>query len=283
MTKTVSRNERRDGRQSESETSPGLAGRLAAGGRRGWPLAAAVIAAVLWWPVGFKGTADWLHLPLRILDGDVVFLGALAGATAVAALVRGPWPRVLIVAGLSGLGWLLSAPGRETAPDERQVLAVILLAGALLGMFIGARAWRGPMALAGVLAVLAGTTPAGWDGVLLAVALALPIVLATKDRVAPTIFGVLRVLVTWLGFSVLALALRYGWDVLRPGAAGGPSEQARQVGDAAWDFLRTQWWTASEALLRSHTVWFWVALALAMLIATARAMRAMESRETAHS
>lgn len=242
--------------------------------RRVWPEVALLLGAVLWWPVGFWGVTSWFHLPLKALEGDVLLLGATAAAASVSLLVRSAWPRLVIVLVLSGLGWLLSAPAVDTYPDEREALAILLAVAAFVGILLGARGHQGPVAAATVLAVVAGLSPATWPhGLLLAVALALPFAVATVQQVAPTLLSVARILLTWLVFNLLARALGYGWDVLHPGLqAGSLRAEARLVAEAAWDFLRTQWWSYSESSVRSTGGWFLVALVLAALIAAARAL-----------
>ena len=249
------------------------------------PVLSAIAAALLWWPAGFAGIDSWLHLPLRLPDADLVFLGTLSAATLAASVARAPWPRAVILIGLPALGWLLSAPSRDSMPYERPILAGALLAGTLVGLGFGASAWRGPLSLAVALAVVAGASPAEWpEGALVAVALALPFVRAQRDRVAPTLFGVLWVLVAWLVAAVLALALRYGWDAVRPGSGLTTlREGAERVAGPAWDFLRTQWWTAIETVLRSHVSWFWAAAVLAILIVAGRAAWSWKSKRAKRS
>lgn len=251
--------------------------------RRVWPEVALLLGAVLWWPVGFWGVTPWLHLPLRALDGDLVLLGASAAAASVSLLVRSPWPRFAIVVVLSGLGWLLSAPAADTYPDEREALVILLAGAAFVGVVLGARGHKGPLGAATVLAVVAGLSPATWPhGLPLAVALALPFVVASWQRVAPTLLSVARILVTWLVFSLLARSTSYGWDVLHPSMqAGSKREELRLVAESSWDFLRTQWWSYSEGLLRSTSGWLWVALGLAVLIAGVRALLGVLRRRTA--
>ena len=251
--------------------------------RRVWPEVALLLAAILWWPVGFWGVTSWLHLPLAALEGDVLLLGATAAAASVSLLVRSPWPRFVIVLVLSGLGWLLSAPAVDTYPDEREALAVLLAVAAFGGIVLGARGHKGPLGAATVLVVVAGLSPATWPhGLPVAVALALPFVVATWQRVAPTLLSVARILVTWLVFALLASSLSHGWDVLHPRLqAGSKRAELRLVADASWDFLRTQWWNHSEALLRSTAGWFWVALALAVLVAAARTLTGGWKRRSA--
>jgi hypothetical protein len=263
--------------------TPGALERGRAVARRVWPEVAMLLAAVLWWPVGFWGLTAWLHLPLKALEGDVVLLGATAAAASVSLLVRSPWPRFAIVLVSSGLGWLLSAPAVDTYPDERESLVILLALAAFGGIVLGARGHKGPLGAATVLAVVAGLSPATWPhGLPLAVALALPFAVATRQRVAPTLIGVARVLVTWLVFSLVAASLRVGWDVLHPHMqAGSKRAELRLVARSAWDFLRTQWWNHSEDLLKSTTGWFWVALALAVLVAAGRALLGALRRRTA--
>lgn len=245
--------------------------------RKVWPEVALLLAALLWWPVGFAGVTSWLHLPLSVFDGDVLFLGATAAAASVSLLVRSPWPRFAIVVVLSGLGWLLDAPATDEYPHERAVLAVLLGAAAFLGIALGARGAKGPVAAASVLVVVAGLSPASWPTeAAVAVALALPFAVATWQRVAPTILSVARLAVTWLLFALLARALQYGWDVLRPGTGGGLTlqEQARRVAEPAWDFVRTQWWTYSQTQLQELLPWLWLTLAVAAVLVGVRLVNA---------
>lgn len=237
-------------------------------------VAATVLAALLWWPTGFWGLDDWPRAPLRALEGDVVALSATASAAVVAALVRAPWPRLAVVVGCSALAWWTSAPAVDTAPDEREVLVLLLLAAGVTGVLVGRHAQRGPLACATVLAVVAGLTQATWPtGAALAVALALPFAVAGWHRVAPTVWSVAGLLGLWLVTSLAALALRYGWDVLHPGMhAGSKRAELRLVLEAAWDFLRTQWRAAATDLLTSQAGWFWVAAALAVLVVAARVL-----------
>lgn len=246
-------------------------GRLA---RRFWPEAALFLGVVLWWPAGFWGLESWLRLPLRFLDGDALVLGATAAAAIVALLVRAPWPRLGIVVAFSGLGWVLSAPSHDTVPNERQSVAILLAAAALVGIALGARGHRSLLGVAGVLAMVAGLSPATWPhGLPLAVALALPFAVATWARVAPTILAVARVLVTWLVFGLLAQSLRQGWAALHPHR---PSDSGRsQVGhvlSTSWHYLSTQWWAFSQHALGQQVSWFWVAAVLAVLIVAVRVL-----------
>jgi hypothetical protein len=252
--------------------------------RRAWPALGVVAGALLWWPVGFLGLVPWAHLPLDVFAGDTLFLGATAAAASVSLLVRSPWPRLLVVVLASGLGWLLDPPpGRY--PHEQAVLAALLGGAALVGILLGARGAKGPLAAATVLAVVAGLSPATWPrGLALALALALPFAVATWQRVAPTLLSLVRLVVTWLLFALLAKALSYGWDRVRPGAGGVPvGRQARTVADAAWDFVRTQWWTHSQGLVSSSTRWFVTAALLAVLLVVARAGRHGLRRRTRRS
>lgn len=242
-----------------------------------WPELALLLAAALWWPVGFAGVTSWLHLPLSVFDGDLLFLGATAAAASVSLLVRSPWPRFAVVLVFSGLGWLLDAPASDEYPYERVALASLLGAAAVLGILLGARGSRGPVAAATVLAMVAGLTPASWPTeAAVAVALALPFAVATWQRVAPTVLSVARLVVTWLLFALLARGLQYGWEVLRPGAGGGRSlrEQARRVAEPAWDFVRTQWWTYSTTQLQQLLPWLWLTAAVAVALIVTRVVTA---------
>lgn len=204
----------------------------------------------------------------------MLLLGAVAAAASVSLVVRSPWPRLLVVVVLSGVGWLLDAPARDTYTDERLVLAVLLALGALVGILIGARGTQGATSAATVLAVVTGLSPATWPhGALLAVALALPFAAASWKTVAPTLWRVAGVLLTWLVTALLARSLTYGWAVLHPSAtAGSKAEELRRIGLSSWEFLRTQWWRYVDALLQGTMGWFWVALVLALVVVAGRAV-----------
>ena len=242
--------------------------------RRAWAPLSVLLAAALWWPVGFLGLDSWLHLPLRALDGDVVLLGATAAAASVSLLVRSPWPRFAVVVVFSVIGWLLSAPEVDTYPDEREALVILLVGAALAGIVLGARGSKGPLGAATVLAVVAGLSPATWPhGLPVAIALALPFVVASWQRVAPTVLSVVRILLTWLVFALGAKALREGWNVLHPQMeAGSKRAELRLVADASWDFVRTQWWDYSTQLVGHTAGWLLVAAILALLVAATRAL-----------
>lgn len=267
----------------DADARPAWSVRARSLGRRVWAPLAVLLGALLWWPAGFLGVEPWLHLPVRPLDGDALFLGATAAAASVSLLVRLPWPRLVIVLASSGLGWLLSAPARDTYPDERQSLAIILAAAGFAGIVLGARGHKGPLGAATVLAVVAGLSPATWPhGIPLAVALALPFAVATWQRVAPTLLGIARILSTWLAFALAAAALSHGWGVLHPRMnVGSRRGEARLVLESAWDFVRTQWWHHSQTLLGRQVVWFWVAAALALVIVTVRTLTGGLSRRPA--
>ena len=262
--------------------------------RRAWRLLAPALALALWWPAGFFGLDDWFFLPLRARDGDLVFLGAAAAATAAAALVRSVWLRILVVALLSGLGWLLGAPEIESVAGERMVLAGLLASGGLLGLVLGARGSRGPLPLAVALALVAGLTPAAWpDGPVIALALVLPFVGVPLRRLGGTAGGALGVLVAWLVAELPSRGLRAGWDALQGGL---PRDQVADglatVGRAGVDHLGAEGLEAVLNLLRENTVWFLVAAVAALaLVAVAgvqaarvararRARRAQDARET---
>jgi hypothetical protein len=196
----------------------------------------------------------------------------VTSAAVVAALVVAPWPRLAVVVGCSALAWWTSAPAVDSAPDEREVLVLLLLAAAVIGVLVGRRARRGPVACAGVLAVVAALTQATWPtGAALAVALALPFAVATWDRVAPTLWALAGVLLLWLLVSVGALALRHGWDVLHPRMnVGSKRGELRLVAEAAWSFVRTQWQHTATELLAAHVGWFWLAGVLAVVLVVGR-------------
>jgi hypothetical protein len=104
-----------------------------------------------------------------------------------------------------------------------------------------------------------------------AVALALPFVVASWQRVAPTIASVVRILLTWLVFALGARALSAGWDVLHPRMqAGSRRAELRLVAEASWDFLRAQWWDYPTRLLSDTAGWLLVAAILALLVAATR-------------
>jgi hypothetical protein len=256
--------------------APGPFARATAVAKGVWPEVALLLAALLWWPVGFWGLASWLHLPLSVFDGDLLFLGATAAAASVSLLVRSPWPRFAIVLVFCGLGWLLDAPAGDQYPHERAVLAAILGIAAFVGIILGARGSKGPLAAATVVVVVAGLSPATWPHeAAVAVALALPFAVATWQRVAPTVLGIARLLLTWLVFALLARALQYGWELVRPGSGGRElGDQVRVVADQSWDFVRTQWWTYSEVVLRELVPWLWLTVAVAAVLIVGRVVAA---------
>ncbi|KGN38322.1 hypothetical protein [Knoellia subterranea] len=256
---------------------------------KAWPVVAMVLAAALWWPTAFSGRADWMHLPLAgdssqgvAALGSTVFLGCLVGASVVAALVSSPWPRFGIAFGLTVAAWLLSDGSGDLLKGGRPVLAALAGLGMLLGLWVGARAPRGPVAVAAYLGMVAGLSPATWGrGVVLAIAVALPFWAATKDRVAPTIFAVVRVILTWLFAVLIAIGLHVGWSKLRPGLAGsGPVEAARVVARGFVDHLRAHWLDLAETALRAYTGWIWLAAVLAVVFVAARVAWTSRTRLT---
>lgn len=253
-------------------------------GKRVWPVAAMVLAALLWWPAAFSGTGDWMHLPIDTAKGSFVFLGCLVGAAVVAALVSSPWPRFGIAFGLTVIGWVLADGSPLLTSGERPALAALAGLGMLLGLWVGARAHGGPVAIATFLAIVAGLSPAMWSrGPLLAVAVALPFWVASKDRVAPTIFAVVRVVITWLVSVLIAVGLHNGWSKLKPGVLGDdPLEAAKVVGRGFVDHLRSQWSEIVEASLRAHTgsIWLAVVLAIAFVVASTLLARRRPVKKT---
>lgn len=269
-------------RERAERAAPTRRGDVRRVAKRYWPETALLLGVLLWWPAGFWGLESWLRLPLQVGKGDVLVLGASAAAATVALLVRAPWPRLGVVVAFSALGWVLSGPSRDSVPNERQSLAILLAAAALLGIALGARGHRSLLGTAAVLAIVAGLSPATWPhGLPLAVALALPFAVATWARVAPTLLAMVRILVTWLLFALLAASLRQGWKALQPHR---PSDSGRsQVGhvlSASWHYLSTQWWVFSQHALPEMVGWFWVAGALALLIVVARVVTSGSRRRS---
>jgi hypothetical protein len=233
-----------------------------------------LLAAALWWPVGFWGLDSWLHLPLRALDGDLVLLGATAAAASVSLLVRSPWPRFAVVVLFSVIGWVLSAPTVDDFPDERETLVILLVGAAVAGIVLGARGSKGPLGAATVLAVVAGLSPATWPhGLPVAVALALPFVVASWQKVAPTVLSLVRILLTWLVFALGARALREGWNVLHPQMQAGSKRAELRLGaDGWWGYGRRHWWVYPSELVAHTAGWLLVAAILALLVAATRAV-----------
>ncbi|MFC7490075.1 MULTISPECIES: hypothetical protein [unclassified Knoellia] len=248
---------------------------------RVWPFVAMALAALLWWPAGFSGRADWMHLPLMQsvggaapVTGGELFLGGLVAAAVVSALVSSAWPKFGIAAGLTAIAWALSDGDVTFAAGERPVLAALLALGMLLGLGVGARAPRGPVAVATFLALIAGLSPATYSrGLILAVAVALPFWAATADRVAPTIFALVRVVVTWLVAVVLSMGLWAGFGKLEVGAIADPATAAPVVGRGFVDFVRDRGLDVVKAAPQTYTSWFWVAVVLAVVfVVTAAAL-----------
>ncbi|KGN32195.1 hypothetical protein N802_11235 [Knoellia sinensis KCTC 19936] len=249
--------------------------------RRGRPFLAAILAALLWWPAGFGGYAGWMRLPLTapsasgvVAQGSVVFLGCLAAAAVVSALVKAPWPRFGIAFGLTVTAWVLADGSADLLAGERPVLAGLAGLGMLLGLWVGARAHGGPVEVATFLAVVAGLSPATWSrGPLLAVAVALPFWVASKDRVAPTVWAVVRVVITWLLAVLVSVGLHHGWSQLRPGLAGSdPAEGAKVVGRGVVDLIREQGVEVAQASATTYANWLWLAVVLALALVVARTL-----------
>jgi len=258
--------------ESAAAATPALPRDWKALAARAWPFAAMLLAVLLWWPVAFSGTGEWMTLPISAKAGSFLFLGALVGAAVVSALVSAPWPRFGIAFGLTALGWVMTevVPGRA---GERTVLAALAGLGLLLGLWVGARAHKGPVAIATFLAMVAGLSPAMWGrGPLLAVAVALPFWVASKDRVAPTLLALVRVVVTWLGAVLIAVGLHAAWSTLRPGVLGDdPLEAAKVVGNELVTYVRANWSDVVEASARAYTGWIWLAVVLAIAFVVAAA------------
>lgn len=255
---------------SEAPATPVVARDWNALAGKVWPIAAMALAVVLWWPAAFSGTGDWMTLPVSAKTGSFLFLGTLVGAAVVSALVKSPWPRFGSAFGLTAIGWVMTdvAPG---LPGERTALAALAGLGMLLGLWVGARAHGGPVAIASFLALVAGLSPATWGrGPLLTVAVALPFWVASKDRLAPTILAVVRVVLTWLFAVLIAVGLHAGWSKLRPGVLGDdPLEAAKVVGREFVTYLRSQWSEIVEASARAYTDWIWLAVVLAIVFVVA--------------
>lgn len=248
--------------------------------RRVRPFLAMLVAVLLWWPAGFVGRAEWMHLPLMQMTGGVapvsageLFLGSLVAAAVVSALVSSPWPKFGIAAGLSVVAWVLSDADVVFAAGERVVLAALAGAGMLLGLAVGARASRGAVPLATFLALVSGLSPATWSrGVVLAVAVALPFWVATSDRVAPTVLAVARVVLTWLVAVVVSISLWAGFGALKVGALADPGGAAPVVGRAFVDNVRHHGLEIVRTAPQVYTGWIWLAVVLAIafvVVATA--------------
>ena len=252
---------------------------------RAWRVAAPLLALLLWWPAGFSGLDDWFFLPLRARDGDLVLLGATAAAAAIAALVRSAGLRFLLVAAMSGIGWFLGAPSVDGVPGERMVLAVLLTAGGLLGLMLGARGSRGAAPLAVVLALVAGLTPATWpDGPVLAVALALPFVVAAPRQLGAALGRSVGVLVAWLAAEVVSSALGAGWDALQGGLDPHRlGDGLATVGRGAWGFVEAKGTDTVTGLLGDNTPWLVVGLVAALVLGSVQAARAIRAARQARA
>jgi hypothetical protein len=255
--------------------------------RRVWPLVAMLVAVLLWWPAGFVGRAEWMHLPLTQMTGGVapvsggeVVLGSLVAAAVVSALVSSPWPKFGIAAGLTVVAWVLSDGDVVFAGGERVVLAGLAGIGMLLGLAIGARAPRGAVSVATFLALVSGLSPATWSrGVVLAVAVALPFWVATSDRVAPTVLAVVRVVLTWLVAVVVSISLWAGFGALKVGALADPAGAAPVVGRAFVDNVRGNGLEIVRTAPQVYTSWIWLAVTLAIVFVVAAT--ALKRRRTA--
>lgn len=265
-----------DNTDATASDTPAVSRDWKALGKRAWPVAAMVLAALLWWPTGFGGRASWMHLPFALNDGsgprtgDAVLLGSLVAAAVVSALVPSAWPKFGIAAGLTAIAWVLSEGDVTFVAGERPVLAALAGIGLLLGLGVGARATRGVVAAASFLALVAGLSPAMWSrGLLLAVAVALPFWAATSDRVAPTVLAVVRVVLTWLVAVVVAVGLQVGFSKVPVGGLAKPAEAARTVGKGFVDTVRHRGLDLAEAAARTYTSWIWLAVVLAIVFVVA--------------
>ncbi|MDT0214013.1 hypothetical protein Q9R29_08955 [Rothia sp. ARF10] len=281
MSETTSRRATRTGASNAKDVS-GSKGLLLGPLRRAWPWVAVVVALLLWWPAGYAGRADWMHLPFMQMEGGVapvaggeLFLGSLVAASVVSALVAAPWPRFGVAAGLTAVAWVLSDGDVVFASGERVVLAALVALGMLVGLGVGARALKGAVSAGAFLALVAGLSPATWSrGLLLAAAVALPFWVATSDRVAPTIVAVVRVVATWLVAVVVSTSLWAGFGALRVGQLADPKSAAPVVWRGFVDHVRERGLETVKAAPQVYTGWIWVALALAVaLVVAAAALR----------
>ncbi|GEM_PF-3650325 len=205
-------------------------------------------------------------------------LGAVASGLVVAALVREPWPRVGIVAGIAGLSWVATDPPVR-AQHGRLVLAVLLVGGLLIGLALGARARRGVLGVSSALAILAGVSPSSWPHVpLLAVAVALPFWLATRDRVAPTLWAVVRAVLAYVVARVVAAAFTAGWVSGTKAGLEPAQDLAQRVATATWDTVRHKGFDTAQTALTTHTSWIWCGIVLAVWLVVARVTRRVPRR-----
>ncbi|MEO7069453.1 MAG: hypothetical protein ABI131_03065 [Nostocoides sp.] len=235
-----------------------------------WPYAACLLALFLAWPSGWAGLAPWWHLPLAIRDGAGLLTGAIASALVVGALVREPWPRFGIAAGVGGLSWLAMSPPAQPQ-HGRPVLATLLLAGLLVGLGLGALARRGVLGVSTALAVLAGVSPSSWPHTpVLAVAVALPFWLATRQRVAPTLLAVVRAVLAFLVARVLATAFAAGWAAGTKSGLAPVPDLAHRVGSATWNTMWHKGFDIGQTAMTTHTSWVWGGVVLAVWLVVAR-------------
>ena len=264
-----------------ARTSRREAGRADRGSDRGVDLGAwrewllvvggIVLALLLWWPLSWQGLVPFLQVPTGTQLGAAA-LGGLTGAAVVAALVTAPWPRFVLAVGLPVLA--LSLTGLGALPPLGLALVVVAV---LLGLALGAGAAASPVRFAVTTALVLGLCPAPhlmW-GPLLALALALPFVRATASRVAPTVLGVVAVL---LAFAV-GVALRTG---VVAGFAGTPRRSGLAlVTDglrASGTPIRAQGVDAARRALELGTTWYVVAAVLAVVVVLARGAAAARRR-----
>lgn len=252
------------------------------GGRARWGVLSAVLGLLLWYPAtGWPGSffwgvgGDWP--PLDLLDGYLVLLGAGAGSTAAALVVRDGWARLLVVvAAVTAVVVARPALGPSTDLPQEDVLVVgLLVAGALVGLVLGSLLRRSVLGLAVGLAVVAGlaTTDryAGWL-VAAAVVVALPgLVLRLRARpvgarLLAGVAGALLALATFLGVRLLAFALAYGWEDARRGShPASPQEAVLRVVEPMRDFLRAAAPDYLGSLLSFHRTPLLVGAAVAVV------------------
>lgn len=231
-----------------------------------WAVGGPFAALLLWWPFSYAGSADFLTLPPGLARLGLVFLGALTASALTAMLVRSPWPRFVIA-----VGFPLACLLRTGAGGYPVVALVTFGVLVLLGIALGAWATATVGRFAVVLALVVGLVPAPhlWWGPFLAVALALPFVRATASRVAPTVLGVVGVLVAWVVGTLVRATLPTGFA--GSGRRSG-LDLLEQGGKGTWTALRDQGSGLAGDALASGTGWYVLAAALAVVVVLVRSI-----------
>ncbi len=231
-----------------------------------WTVGGFLAALLLWWPFSYSGRAQLFTMPAGPSQVGVVLAGAFAASGVTALLIRPRWPRWLIVIALP----LMCLSHTGDATSRSWVVLLALLVVVVLGAAVGSVGADTPTAAAFTMALLVGVAPGAlWKGPLVALALMLPFVRASRARVMPTMVAVVGVVGLWLFGAVLGQALESGF------ATGGRTEGTALISDGLAGSIRAAGAGGRgvvDSTLSDSAGWFVVAAVLAVLVALVRAI-----------